>query len=370
MRILIVNPFGIGDVLFSTPLISNLKVALPESYIGYICNIRAKDALLGNPQIDDIFVFEKDEYRRLWKQSKFRCVRKFVLFFRQIKRRRFALAIDLSLGQKFCPFLWLSGIKMRIGYNYRSRGRFLTHKIDIAGYENKPIVDYYLDLLKFLHIQPKRFNLTMAISKRDRVWAEDFFKKNGLKEDDLIVGLIPAGGASWGKDFSYRHWPWENYARVADKLIRELKARIIIFGDSSEGNICRQVQNAMQQAPINACGKTSLKQFAALLGKCNLIVCNDGGPLHVAVSQDVPTVSVFGPVDEKVYGPYPPGSKHTVVTKDIDCRPCYRRFKLPTCHRNRQCIREISTEEVFIAIKQGLARGPRLKAQRKSEIAD
>ena len=65
MRILIVNPFGIGDVLFSTPLITNLKVAWPKSYIGYICNIRAKDALYDNPQIDEIFVFEKDEYSPL-----------------------------------------------------------------------------------------------------------------------------------------------------------------------------------------------------------------------------------------------------------------------------------------------------------------
>ena len=66
MRILIVNPFGIGDVLFSTPLISNIRDAYPECYIGYICNIRAKDVLSDNPQLNEIFVFEKDEYRNLW----------------------------------------------------------------------------------------------------------------------------------------------------------------------------------------------------------------------------------------------------------------------------------------------------------------
>ena len=359
MRILIVNPFGIGDVLFSTPLISNLKAALPESYIGYICNIRAKDALLGNPQIDDIFIFEKDGYRKLWKQSKFRCVKKFVLFFRQIKRRRFTLAIDLSLGHQYTLFLWLIGVKKRIGYNYRNRGRFLTHKIDIDGYNYKPIPDYYLDLLKFLNIKPLRFNLTMNVPEADREWTEQFFKNNGLKEEDFIIGLIPAGGASWGKDFSYRHWPWESYAELADRLIGELNAKIIIFGDSLEEDICQQVQNAMKGSSINACGKTSLKQFAACLAKCNLVVCNDGGPLHVAVSQDVKTVSIFGPVDEKVYGPYPPSSKHTVVTKDIDCRPCYKRFKLPLCTHNRQCIRDISTEEVFEIVRRNL---PSLKA--------
>ncbi|MBL7129858.1 MAG: glycosyltransferase family 9 protein [Candidatus Omnitrophica bacterium] len=356
MRILIVNPFGIGDVLFSTPLITNLREIYPESYIGYICNIRSKDVLYDNPQINEVFVFEKDEYRNLWKQAKLKCIKSFIAFLIKIKRKRFDLAIDLSLSHQYSLFLWLIGIKKRIGYNYRNRGRFLTHKIGISGYNDKPIADYYLDLLKFLNIKSKGFNLTMGIPVKDKNWADEFFKNNGLKEDGLIVGIIPAGGASWGKDFSYRHWPWENYAAVVDKLIAKLNAKIIIFGDFSEQNICQRVQDAIQENAISACGKTSLKQFAALLGKCNLVVCNDGGPLHVAVSQNVKTVSIFGPVDEKVYGPYPPGPKHIVITKNIDCRPCYRRFKLPACRRNRQCIRAITAEEVFNIIKINLQR--------------
>ena len=354
MRILIVNPFGIGDVLFSTPLITNLKVVFPESFISYICNIRTKDVLYNNPQINEIFVFEKDEYRRLWREAKLKCIKKNISFLIKIKKKKFDLMVDLSLGHHYSLFLWLIGVKKRIGYNYRNRGRFLTHKIDIKGYEDKAIADYYLDLLKFLDVKPKRFNLTMSVSERDRNWADGFFQVNGLKEQDLIVGIIPAGGASWGKDFSYRHWPWENYAELANRLISELKAKIIILGDYSEQKICCQVQDAMNENSISACGKTSLRQFAACLAKCNLVICNDGGPLHVAVSQNVRTVSIFGPVDEEVYGPYPRDPKHIVVTKDINCRPCYRRFKLPVCSHNRQCLRDISVKEVFEIIRQRL----------------
>ncbi|MFH1046625.1 MAG: hypothetical protein V1727_06675, partial [Candidatus Omnitrophota bacterium] len=70
-----------------------------------------------------------------------------------------------------------------------------------------------------------------------------------------------------------------------------------------------------------------------------------------AVSQDVRTVSIFGPVDEQVYGPYPQGGRHIVVTRNIPCRPCYRRFKVPECKLNRQCIRDITVDEVFAIIK-------------------
>lgn len=357
MRVLVVNPFGIGDVLFSTPLIGNIKIVYPESYIGYICNARAKEALYNNPQIDEVFVFEKDEYRNLWKQSKFKCIKKFISFLLRIKRAKFDIMIDLSLGYQYSLFLWLIGIGKRIGYNYRNRGRFLTHRIDLAGYNDKPITDYYLSLLQFLNIKPRQLNLTMTIPQEVKDWADEFCRKNNLKKQNLIVGIIPAGGASWGKNFSYRHWPWEHYTRLADRLVIELDARVIIFGDSTERNICQQIQDSMKKNPINVCGKTSLKQFAALLARCNLVICNDGGPLHVAVSQNVKTVSIFGPVDEKVYGPYSSKKRrHIVVTKNIDCRPCYKRFKLPVCQNNRSCLVDISVDEVFKAARLSLLR--------------
>ncbi|MBN3039021.1 MAG: glycosyltransferase family 9 protein [Candidatus Omnitrophica bacterium] len=354
MKILIINPFGIGDVLFSTPMISNIKMAYPQAYIGYICNIRAKDALYHNPNLNKVFVFEKDEYRKLWRSSKIECIKKFLSFLKEVKIERFDLAIDLSLGYHYSLFLWLIGVKKRIGYNYRRRGRFLTHKIDICGYDDKPVAEYYLDLLRFLDIKPKEHNLKMYVSEKEKKWADSFFQENDLKDDDLVVGMIPAGGASWGKNFSYRHWSCASYARLADKLIDELKAKVVIFGDKTETNICRQVQDATAKKVISLCGKTSLKEFAACLSKCKLVVCNDGGPLHVAVSQDVKTISVFGPVDEQVYGPYPPAGKHIVVSKSIDCRPCYKRFKLPACTFNRRCIRNITVEEVFEKIKNNL----------------
>ncbi|MFC1699101.1 glycosyltransferase family 9 protein [Candidatus Omnitrophota bacterium] len=354
MKILMANPFGIGDVLFSTPLISNLKAAYPDCYIGYICNQRAKDVLYDNREINQIFVFEKDEYRELWRKNKFSCIKKFISFLWQIKKVKFEVVIDLSLGHQYSFFLWLIGIKKRLGYNYRNRGRFLTEKIDISGYEDKPIADYYLDLLKFFDIQPRRFNLTINFSSPDQQWAQRFFKDNGLRGQDFVVGIIPAGGASWGKNFSYRHWPWEYYGQLADKLVSEMQAQVIIFGAASEQGICRQIQSSMRSPSVSSCGETSFKQFTALLARCNLVVCNDGGPLHVAVSQNVLTVSIFGPVDERVYGPYPPESRHIVVTNNIACRPCYKKFRLPVCQRNRECIKDITAERVFNIIKERL----------------
>ena len=79
-NILVINPFGIGDVLFSTPLVSAIKKTYSESYIAYICNLKVKDILTTNPSIDEVFVFERDEYRNLWKNSKITAIKKFLGF--------------------------------------------------------------------------------------------------------------------------------------------------------------------------------------------------------------------------------------------------------------------------------------------------
>ena len=75
-RFLIINIFGIGDVLFTTPLVRNIKKSIPEAYIGYICNKRAVAVLEGNPNINKIFIYEKDDYREIYKRSKIQFVKK------------------------------------------------------------------------------------------------------------------------------------------------------------------------------------------------------------------------------------------------------------------------------------------------------
>jgi ADP-heptose:LPS heptosyltransferase len=88
--------------------------------------------------------------------------------------------------------------------------------------------------------------------------------------------------------------------------------------------------------------------------RCKLVISNDGGMLQISVSQGVPTASIYGPTNEKVYGPYPKSEKHIVITSKIDCRPCYKKFKLPDCE-HKKCLEDISVEEVFGVAKRSFA---------------
>jgi len=116
--------------------------------------------------------------------------------------------------------------------------------------------------------------------------------------------------------------------------------------------VCRAVARLMKSPTIDLGGQTTLGQFVSLLARLKLVICNDGGPLHLAVSQGVPTVSVFGPVDPRVYGPYPPSPHHVAVYREeLPCRPCYRQFKLPPCPYERACLTTLGPEEVIEACR-------------------
>ncbi len=353
-KILILNPFGIGDVLFTTPFIAALKENFAESFIGYICNVRTQPLLVNNPAIDKIWIFEKDEYRSLWKNSKIDFLKKLKGFLSEIKNEHFDVVFDFSLNSQYSFFLMFLGIPKRIGYDFKGRGRFLTSKVEIDGYSNRHMVEYYNLLLESLgdfHSKAGE-NLSVYLSEQEKKEARDFLQDKEIKQGDLVIGFAPAGGASWGEQAPYKHWSYENFAKLADILISKHDAKIIIFGTRNETDICQEMANSMSFNATNLCGQTDLRQFAGLLSECNLLICNDGGPLHLSVAVETKTVSVFGPVDEIVYGPYPPSPNHIVIKADVECRPCYEKFRFNEKCNNQICLNSINFDETIKAAQQ------------------
>jgi ADP-heptose:LPS heptosyltransferase len=123
-KILVFNPFGIGDVLFSTPLVRNLKTKFPKAAIDYLCNRRSAPLLELNPFLNKVMIFEKDEWRRTLKRSKLSFIKEYINFYRKIRLNSYDLMFDLSMNSQYGLFFKLAGIPARIGYDYKGRGRF------------------------------------------------------------------------------------------------------------------------------------------------------------------------------------------------------------------------------------------------------
>ncbi|MCA9399293.1 MAG: glycosyltransferase family 9 protein, partial [Candidatus Omnitrophica bacterium] len=187
--------------------------------------------------------------------------------------------------------------------------------------------------------------------EEDKEWAAKFLQDHNIKGDRKIVGILPGAGASWGKDAKYRRWDSARYAKLVDKIVEKFGCQIILMGDTSEADLCRKAAEIRPRDVISAYGQTSLGQLAALLQRCDAVVLNDGGPLHLAVSVQTKTVSIFGPVDDRVYGPFGDNQKHCVASKDIICRPCYRRFRMTRCD-HISCLQTLTVEDVLQKVEQ------------------
>jgi lipopolysaccharide heptosyltransferase II len=349
MKILIVNPFGIGDVIFSTPLVEILKKSCPQNSVNYLCNRKVSDLLRTNPNLDKVFVYEKDDYRQAWKLSKIEFMKMVLSLLGAIRREKFDMAIDLSLGSQYGMFLKILGVKRRIGFNYRNRGRFLTEKIEMDGFNDKHVVEYHLDVLKILGVDVKKYKIKprVYLTEDDAARVGRILEDTNVAEGDLVIGLVPGCGASWGPDARYRHWGIKKFASLADKIMEKYGAKIILLGDSKDVEICKTVQGLVGGRTIMLCGKTTIGESLGLLSRCRLVVTNEGGPLHMAIGLGVRTVSIFGPVNERIYGPYPTSPDHIVISKSgIPCRPCYRKFKFKPC-ADTVCLDKIEVEDVL-----------------------
>ncbi|MFH1412005.1 MAG: glycosyltransferase family 9 protein [Candidatus Omnitrophota bacterium] len=346
-KVLIANIFGIGDVLFTSPMIANLKRNDPDVKVDYVCNIRTMDIVNRLPGVDDIYVYEKDLFTQVWNESKIRFLKTTHNLFKEIKEQEYDVLFDLTLSRELGLFFKLAGIKRRVGLDYKKRGVFLTDRIPFSGFNDKHVVEYYLDCLRHLKTDVTVKAMSLFSDEISQEIVLSHLREKGVDEmAGPLVGIVPGGGASWGNDASRKRWNAESFAEVADALMEKGSA-VAILGDKNEADLCRNITGRMKLKPVITSNNMILPDFIAFLNACDLVVCNDGGPLHMAGALGVRTVSVFGPVNEKVYGPYPASDDHIVIKgESLSCRPCYNSFRLPHCGNNNECLDGISAGQV------------------------
>lgn len=350
-RILVINPFGIGDLLFSTPLLKNLKFFYPDARITVLTAKRSALVLENNPSVDEVIPFNRGDFKEEKKKSKAEAYRKLFQVLSRIATARFDLYVDLSLEHRYSLFAKILGVKPRLGYNYRKRGRFLTDKVDVGGFAGRHVVEYHLDLMRLFGLKPRFKNTELFISQEEKKWANDFLQKHGVSKNQTLVFMAPGGGKSWQDKAWYLQWPEEKFTELARKLKENNKIKIILVGDRQDEIICNRIASVLGEDVLNVCGKINLRNFFAVLKEADIVICNDTGILHIASALERKIVCLCGPVDERAYGPYPPAKNKVVVSKDFACRPCYSGFKVSECKEKHKCLRQIEVSQVFDKIK-------------------
>ncbi len=126
-------------------------------------------------------------------------------------------------------------------------------------------------------------------------------------DGERVIGVLP--GAARG---AAKRWPVERFAAVAGDLARRIPARILALGSAAEEGACERVATAAGPSAVNLAGRTNLAELAAALGRCDVVICNDSGGMHLAAAMGTPVVAVFGITDPRKTGPL--GVGHRVVS--------------------------------------------------------
>ena len=332
-RILIVRTDRVGDVLLSTPVIKALREEYPVSYIAMMVSPYAKDALEGNPYLDEVIIYDKGGKHRGWVRS--------IKFAQNLKKKRFDLALILHPANRVHLVTFSAGIPRRVGYD-RKFGFLLTDRIKHTKHlGEKHELEYNLDLAKYIGIEPPDKNLFMPIKPESEKWVEGLLRKEGINDKDKILTLHPAASCP------SKIWPTERFAQAADMLIRKYGLRAFIIAGPKDIVIARDMEKKMLQPVINLAGKTSISQLASLLKKSALFISNDSGPVHIASAVGSPVISIFGRsqngLSPKRWGPV--GARDIFLHKKVGCIECLAH----NCVKEFLCLKAITVDDVVRA---------------------
>ncbi|MBD3310350.1 hypothetical protein GF351_03970, partial [Candidatus Woesearchaeota archaeon] len=168
-----------------------------------------------------------------------------------------------------------------------------------------------------------------------------FAKTNAIKDDDLVIGLNTGAGKRWEK----KRWSEKKTAKLAEKLEKELKARIILLGGPEEKERNAMIMEQSSAKLIDAGTDNSLRDFASKISLCDAVVTSDSLAMHIAIALKKETVVLFGPTSYSEIELYGRGMK---IIPKMDCLCCYRN----TCSMSPNCMDSIEVDQVFSAVKE------------------
>lgn len=338
-RVLIVSLAGIGNLLMASPLFRALHGANPRVTIDVLVASRGTaDMLSGHPRVRRVLRGAPKPMPSAWLRMAW-----------ALRRGRYDVGLVAHPGQRFmsASLLAFGGVQRRVGHPYafgaRETGVFLTDLVPLIPHQERPLDDrgahdvvQNLNLLRplvphpgsdlgaSLRSDPLAQTYDFPLAPADHAVADQWLRAHHLRPP--LIGLHPGAHA----DLAYKRWPAERWSELGDRLAATYGATILVFGGLDEQRLQAEVAARMKKPAVTV--RLPLRAAAALISRCALFVSNDSGLMHVAVSQGVPTIGLFGPTDERRTAPW---GVQTVVIRAPGTVPNYDVAKLADFRRRK-----------------------------------
>jgi len=336
VKILILKPSSLGDVIQALPVLRLLKRHLPASEIFWWIDASLAPLLEGDPDLTGVVRFERKRWAspRHWPEM--------LRSIRWMRGQDFDWVIDLQCLARSGTFAWLANGRRLIGLDEVREGArgFYDIAVRRASFHTHA-VDWYLAVLSRLgvpvhdHFQwlPERPAVAAAVQAKWQTYGTHW------------IAIQP--GARWLN----KHWPVKYFAELVGRLAMDFPdRRFVILGGSDDRLAGKVIARAAPDRCLDLCGQTSLPEMIEWLRLCQLLITNDTGPMHAAAALGKPLVALFGPTEPRRTGPY--GHLEDVLRIDLPCSPCLKSYC--TWKNPEECLKAISPGMVFEQVQKKL----------------
>lgn len=302
-RVLLVRPTALGDVARTVPALVMLRTAYPDAHIDWLVAEAYTSILQGHPALNGVIPFARKRMGQFWNPMAMRDALSFCM---NLRRSKYDLVVDLQGLLRSGIFTRVTGAPRRIGFVNAREGAALAYTEKYALDPQIHTVDRMVGLLAAAGFAPSE-DMRLYPLQADVQWVNDYFAKlegAGDRTPDHVAEPYAciAPTAQW----RCKCWPIEMYIRtVKHMLSRPEKAKrvVIIFAPHERAQV-QPLLDAFADEPRVVSPSMRVGQMLAMLAGTSMLVCNDSGPLHMAVGLGRRIVSIFGPTDPNVVGPY------------------------------------------------------------------
>ena len=326
MKTLLVQTAYLGDVILSTPVISNIHAIDPDAELWVLTTPSAAPLIERDPLVKGVIPFDK--------RGTSRGVKGLFSFASRLRSYKFDRVYSLHRSFRTSLLLFLARIPERIGFQ-DAIGSFLYTR-RVKKQKGGHAVDRSLSLLSpFLNVKDDTLRLFCIESES----VSEMVQK--VAQSSPVV-LVP--GSAWNT----KRWHPEGYQEVAEHFARE-GFSVVAVGAPDEQELTQQV--CRDQGVINLAGRTSLSEMMFLIKHAQLVICNDSMALHLASAFHVPTVAIFCATSPEFgFGPWK-NRAVVVEKKGLYCKPCRRHGGNVCPTGTESCMRDLLPDEVISAAK-------------------
>lgn len=293
-RVIIFRLDEIGDVVLTTPFLTALRHQFPSASVTLVVQPIMKDFFQGCPVVDDVLTYRPAPPGLARVFARWKAVADFD---RRLKGSEFDVAVnprwdvdDYQAG----PLVFLTGASHRIGFSEtvhpdkgrvnRGFDRYYTHVLTGGGDGHE--VKNFGRIMQALGGNPEANPVEAWLTDEDRRWAREVLQPPLDPPRRLLVAVAP------GARHERRRWPISHYRRLIEMLVSRFGARIVLIGGADDAFLLDSLRSLSSQDVTSFIGGTSVRQSAALIAQCSLLVGNDSGPVHLAASVHTPVVAI------------------------------------------------------------------------------